>query len=75
MYERCFVYSREQHDRIEKVNKNAGRKYAFGKVIVNGIPKVYTDKIVSMDKAVFADSVLVIKGDIRKIKYTEPIEG
>lgn len=75
IYERCFIYSREQYNRIMSVNKKTGRKFAFGKVIINGIPKIYTDKLVSMDKAVFADSILLIKGDIRKIKYTEPIEN
>jgi hypothetical protein len=49
---------------------NGGAKPKFGSVIVNGVPKMYTDIVTSMDKARFSDSTLLLRGDIRKISYT-----
>nr|DAS08411.1 MAG TPA: hypothetical protein [Caudoviricetes sp.] len=71
--ERFFIYSREQMDRIMDANKNTGRPApVFGKVIVNGVPKIYTDILTSMDNAPFADAELLISGDLYKIKHTKP---
>lgn len=71
LYERYWIYSRTQMEKIIKANEKAGRPSpTFGTVIVNGTPKIYTDKITDMSRAPFPDSILLIKGDERKIKYT-----
>ena len=71
MYERYWIYSRTQMEKIISANEKAGRPTpTFGTVIVNGVHKIYTDKITDMSHAPFADSILLIKGDERKIKYT-----
>lgn len=76
IYERCFIYSRTQMDnRIKVETANGGKKPKFGTVIINGVPRIYTDVVVSMDKVRYADSTLLVKGDIRTIKYTEPEMG
>jgi hypothetical protein len=73
IYERCFIFSREQMEhRISVETANGGSTPKFGSVIVNGIPKTYTDIVVSMDKARYSDSTLLVRGDIRTIKYTQP---
>lgn len=60
-------------DRIMDANKRTGKPMpTFGKVIVNGVPKVYTDILTTMDNAPFADAELLISGDIYKIKHTKP---
>lgn len=69
---RYFIYSREQQERIVAANKTAGRPApVFGKVIVNGIPKIYTDKRMDTNSQ-FADAVVLISGNEFKIKHTEP---
>jgi hypothetical protein len=59
-------------NKIEIETANGGKKPKFGTVIVNGVPKTYTDVILSMDKARFSDTTLLVRGDIRTIKFTEP---
>ena len=73
LYDRYFIFSRTQMERINDANTKAGRPApVFGTVIVNGIAKTYTDKIIDMNKAPFADSVIITQGDVRKIKFTQP---
>lgn len=77
IYERCFVYSRTQADDILKVEtKNniptARKKFKLGRVVVNGVQKDYTEIVTSMDRARYPDAILVAKGDIRNMKFTEP---
>ncbi len=70
--DRFFIYSRTQQERIIEANKTAGRPTpTFGKVIVNGIPKIYTDKRTNSNSP-FADAVVLISGNEYKIKHTEP---
>ena len=75
IYERCFVYSRTQAEELintEKINNiTAKRRFKLGKVVVNGVQRDYTEIVTSMDKARYPDAVLVTKGDIRKLKFTE----
>lgn len=68
MYYRYFVYSAEEEDLRMKIH---GNNASFGNVIVRGVPKRYTSILTSMNDA-RSDSILLIKGDIRKIKYTAP---
>ena len=68
MYYRYFMYSNEEEDLRKKVH---GNDASFGTVIVHSIPKRYTSIVTDpiMSKP---DALVVIKGDIRKIKYTPP---
>lgn len=68
MYFRYFVYSSLEEDRCKRIY---GGSYSPGNVMVRGIPKPYTDILTDLD-ATEPSTIVVIKGDIRKIKYTEP---
>ena len=68
-----WIYSRSQQDRIAAVNKQAGLvNPTYGKVVVNGSQKIYTDIISDPSKAPFADTKILIKGRKDKISYTLP---
>lgn len=74
IYERCFVYSPTQKDDLIKSRQiNSTNKIKLGTVIVNGVPKDYTDMITDMSKSRYSDAILVAKGDIRRMKFTEPV--
>ena len=68
MYYRYFVYSAEEEALKIKVH---GPNAKVGTVNVKGVPKRYTSMVASMDNAK-ADAIVLIKGDIRKIKYNPP---
>jgi hypothetical protein len=68
MYLRYFVYSSEEEALKTKIH---GADASFGTVIVRGVPKRYTSIVTDLSKT-RADALVVIKGDIRKIKYTPP---
>lgn len=74
IYFRCFVFSREEYEQKMNIDRKLGKVTKLGQVLVNGIPKPYTSILTSMSRARFADSVEVISGDIRKIKYEPPKE-
>ena len=62
-----------QQDRIDAANKAAGLiNPTYGKVVVNGSQKIYTDIVTDMSKTPFADSKILIKGNKNKISYTLP---
>jgi hypothetical protein len=68
MYHRYFVYSAEEEALRIKVH---GANASFGTVSVRGIPKRYTS-IVRDPNESKPDAIVLIKGDIRKIKYAPP---
>lgn len=68
MYNRIFVYSATEEERRMKVH---GKNASFGTVICKGVPKRYTS-IVTSTNDLPTDALVLIKGDIRKIKYTPP---
>lgn len=68
MYYRYFLYSAEEEALRQKVH---GKNVSFGTVSVRGVPKRYTSIVNSMTDAA-SDAIVLIKGDIRKIKYTTP---
>lgn len=68
MYYRYFVYSAEEENLKQKIH---GKNAKFGTVIVRGVPKRYTSIVANLADSK-ADAIVVIKGDIRKIKYTPP---
>jgi hypothetical protein len=72
IYHRVFIFSQTQKDNIMEIEKSRGNvSPVFGKVIVRGTPKVYTDIINSRANIRYPDSRVLIEGDIRSIKYTE----
>ena len=68
LYYRYFVYSSEEEAMRIKLY---GPTVSFGTVVVRGVPKRYTS-IVKDLKDSKPDAIVVIQGDIRKIKYTPP---
>ena len=74
IYERCFVYSPTQKEDLFRFRQtNSTRQIKLGTVIVNGVPKDYTDMITDMSRSRYSDSILIAKGDIRRMKFTEPV--
>lgn len=71
IYYRYFVFSRTQLEDIKKREEKLGRYATIGKVIVDGIAKEYTDIILNMESAKYADSIIITEGDIRKITYVK----
>ena len=71
IYYRYFVFSRTQMEDIKRREDKLGRVPRFGKVIVNGVSKEYTDILTDMKKAVYPDTIKITEGDIRKLVYTE----
>lgn len=72
LYYRIFVYSVEQKKEQEAIAKMQGKTYTPGNVIVKGRQKPYTDIVLSMDKVQYGDSIIVAKGDMRRIAFTNP---
>ena len=71
IYYRYFVFSRTQMEDIKRREDKLGRVPRFGKVIVNGVSKEYTDILTDMKKAVYPDTIKITEGDIPKLVYTE----
>ena len=75
IYTRYFVFSQTQmQDKINIASSMSSKKPKLGKVIVNGVARDYTEMVTDMSRCRYADSVLITKGDIRTIKFTEPEE-
>jgi hypothetical protein len=72
IYFRYFLFSLQQRENRLKIESINGNKPTFGIVIVNGVPKEYTEIVTSLDNVRYPDYKVLIAGDIRKISYTEP---
>ena len=72
---RYFMFSKEHYDKILEIEKKAGNNYKFGEVIVNGFPKKFTTIVRDPQTYTnrYSDAKVIISGDIRKIKYNEPL--
>ncbi len=68
LYYRYFVYSSEEEALRQKLY---GQNVSFGTVVVRGTPKRYTSIVKDLNDSK-PDAIVVIEGDIRKIKYTHP---
>ena len=66
MYYRYFIYSADEESMLRKIH---GSNLKLGDVIVRGVPKACTS-IVTNPNDTKPDSIVIFKGDIRKIKYT-----
>lgn len=69
IYYRIFIFSKEQMDKKIKIE---GKNAKFGKVIVNGSSKIYTEIVTKLTRNLPSDHQIVTSGDIRKIKYFPP---
>lgn len=69
LYYRYFIYSQEEEALRIKIH---GPNASFGTVIKNGIPKRYTS-IVKDPKDSKPDAIILVQGDIRRIKYNPPL--
>nr|DAP19576.1 MAG TPA: hypothetical protein [Caudoviricetes sp.] len=73
IYTRCFVFSQAQRKQIADIAATMGSiQPKIGKVVVNGVYREYTEIVRDMTQSRYPDAVLVIKGDIREMKFTEP---
>ena len=72
IYKRYFIYSREQQELKIAMDRKLGKNSKFGTVLVNGVPRRYTDVVTDTSKCKYADSIVVCSGDIRKIKFESP---
>lgn len=68
MYYRYFVFSAEEEAFRQKIH---GENASFGEVSVRGTAKRYTSIVKDMSETK-PDAIVLIQGDIRKIKYTPP---
>lgn len=75
LYTRYFMFSMEHLDKIKELSdKNGIKNPQLGKVMVAGNYKRYTfmTKDPESYSQRYADAKVIISGDIRKIRYTEP---
>ena len=75
LYIRYFMFSYEHYRKIiELADKNGDKNPKIGKVLVTGNYKKYTT--IARDPETYSkrysDAKIVLSGDIRKIRYTEP---
>ena len=70
IYTRYFIFSKTHMENMKAVAKQRGDiNPKFGTVVVNGVPKTFTSMVASIDNLRYADSKILISGDIRTIKY------
>ena len=72
IYKRYFIYSQQHAEEEERIKAKINKKAKFGTVMVGGIPKKFTDIVLDPSKLRYTDGKVLISGDIRKIRYTEP---
>lgn len=72
IYHRYFIFSKQQMDTmIDIQKKRGGVAPVFGKVIIKGVPKMYTDIVADPNNIRYSDAKILVSGDIRTIKYTK----
>ena len=66
-----FIFSITQMERRLEIEKgmSSGRP-KLGTVVVNGVPKEYTDIITNMDRCP-GDGRVVAKGELKNMRYTK----
>lgn len=74
MYKRYWVYSETEAGLLQKTNQNLNYdKMSLGKVInENGIIKNFTSIVSKKSNIRYSDSIIVMEGDIRQVRYTSP---
>lgn len=66
-----FMFSKQQMNMLSESAKKTGRTYIPGTVLVVGSIKQFTE-ILKEPNSRFSDAIIVTKGELEKIKYTEP---
>ena len=66
-----FIYSKEQQDLQKEIARRKGKALVFGTVIVNGVPKVFTDIHKDPKDSRYTDSRVVTSGYLGDIKYSK----
>lgn len=77
LYTRYFMYSYEHYLKIKELSdKNGVKNPQLGKVMVAGNYKKYTFMTRDPESYTkrYADARVIMSGDIRKIRYTEPTD-
>lgn len=73
IYTRYWVYSAEEANKLLRVMKtSSSSKSKLGTVIKNGSPRQYTSIVTDPSMIKYSDSVIVMTGDIRTVKFTLP---
>ena len=71
IYYSYFVFSSTQMAALKERYNKLGKDIEFGKVVVGGVKKEFTDILLDMSQAKYSDSIKVAEGDIRRIIYTK----
>lgn len=69
---RFFLFSKQQMDMRIKVDGSIGQRYRPGKVVVRGKFKLFTEISTSATNS-FNDTKVILKEDINKVIYEEPV--
>lgn len=68
---RYFLYSPTQEKELSEVNNSMGKRYKPGEVFVQGKYKKYTQLSKTPTNSLYADTIIVAKGILSQMKYTE----
>ena len=77
IYTRYFLFSQSHYEKIKEIEKKAGNpNYKPGTVMVSGYFKPFTAMETRPEKytQIHGDTKIVLVGDIRKVKYTNPVK-
>ena len=69
---RFFLFSKQQMDMRIKVDGSVGQQYKPGRVIVKGKYKLFTEISTNPTNS-FNDTKVILKEDINKVIYEEPV--
>lgn len=67
---RYFIYSATQMKDRTKIEKNIGRKFVPGTVVV-GAKKLQYTELSKTKSSGYSDAIIVAEGDITKMSYTK----
>lgn len=66
-----FMFSKQQMNMVVESAKKTGRLYTPGTVLVMGSIKQFTE-ILKEPNSRFSDAVVVAKGELDQMRFTEP---
>lgn len=67
---RYFLYSPTQEKELTDINNSMGKRYKAGEVFVQGKYKKYTQISKTPTNPLYADTIIIAKGYLNKMKYT-----
>lgn len=77
LFTRYFLFSQSHYDKIKEIERRAGNvNYKPGTVLVGGYYRPFTSMETRPEKytQMHGDAKTVLVGDIRKVKYTNPVK-